>query len=100
MDYNNISAKFKEAETEKDEEKLKILEKKMLLHQERITEITSHILKVYPLKTHSNEQVNNIKKRSLLGFNGMFAVESIEAMKLYYEEFKKQQENLPEKKRD
>ena len=98
VDYNNISAKFKEAETEKDEEKLKILEKKMLLHQERITEITSHILKVYPLKTHSNEQYN-IKKRSLLGFNGMFAVESIEAAKLYYEEFKKQQENLPEEKR-
>lgn len=98
VDYNNISAKFKEAETEKDEEKLKILEKKMLLHQDRITEITSHILKVYPIKTHSNEQYN-IKKRSLLGFNGMFAVESIEAAKLYYEEIKKQQENLPEEKR-
>lgn len=98
VDYNNINIKFKEAETEKDDNKLKVLEKKMLLHPERISEIVKYILEVYPIKTHKNEQYN-IKKRNLSGFNALFAVESIEAAKLYYEEIKRQQEILPEEKR-
>lgn len=98
VDYNNINIKFKEAETEKDDNKLKALEKKMLLHPERISEIVKYILEVYPIKTHKNEQYN-IKKRNLSGFNALFAVESIEAAKLYYEEIKRQQAILPEEKR-
>jgi len=98
VDYNNITPKFKEIEMETDEEKLKKLEKKMLMHPERITEITKYILKVFDTKTHRNE-FYDLKRRRLNGFNAMFAVQSVEAAKLYYEEFQKQQEALPEEKR-
>ena len=98
VDYNNITPKFKEIEIETDEEKLKKLEKKMLMHPERITEITRYILKVFDTKTHRNE-FYDLKHRRLNGFNVMFAVQSVEAAKLYYEEFQKQQESLPEEKR-
>ncbi len=98
VDYNNISPKFKTAEKEQDENELKKVEKKFLLHPERITEVSKHILKVFDTKTHRNEQYN-LKDRRLNGFNAMFAVQSVEAAKLYYEEFQKQQENLPEEKR-
>ena len=98
VDYNNITPKFKEIEIETDEEKLKKLEKKMLMHPERITEITKYILKVFDTKTHRNE-FYDLKRRRLNGFNAMFAVQSVEAAKLYYEEFQKQQEDLPEEKR-
>ena len=98
VDYNDIRAKFKAAETETDDKKLKELEKRMLLHPERISKIVEYILKVYNTKTHRNEYYN-IKQKQLNGFNAIFAVQSVEAAKLYYEEFQKQQENLPEEKR-
>ena len=98
VDYNNITPKFKEYEMEMDEEKLKKLEKKMLMHPDRISEITKYVLKVFDTKTHRNE-FYDLKHRRLNGFNAMFAVQSVEAAKLYYEEFQKQQEDLPEEKR-
>ena len=98
VDYNNIRPKFKSAESETDEKKIKAIEKKMLLHPERISEITEYILKVYNTKTHRNEQYD-LKHRRLIGFNAMFAVQSVEAAKLYYEEFKKQQRDISEEKR-
>ncbi len=98
VDYNDIRAKFKAAETETDDKKLKELEKRMLLHPERISKIVEYILNVYNTKTHRNEYYN-IKQKRLNGFNAMFAVQSVEAAKLYYEEFQKQQENFPEEKR-
>ena len=98
VDYNDIRAKFKAAETETDDKKLKELEKRMLLHPERISKIVEYILRVYNTKTHRNEYYN-IKQKRLNGFNAIFAVQSVEAAKLYYEEFQKQQENLPEEKR-
>nr|WP_315048357.1 type I restriction endonuclease subunit R [uncultured Leptotrichia sp.] len=98
VDYNDIRAKFKAAETETNDKKLKELEKRMLLHPERISKIVEYILKVYNTKTHRNEYYN-IKQKRLNGFNAMFAVQSVEAAKLYYEEFQKQQKNLPEEKR-
>ena len=98
VDYNDIRPKFKSAESETDEKKIKTIEKKMLLHPERISEITEYILKVYNTKTHRNEQYD-LKHRRLIGFNAMFAVQSVEAAKLYYEEFKKQQRDISEEKR-
>jgi len=98
VDYNNISPKFKDSEMEMDEEKLKKAEKKMLMHPERISEITKYILKVFNTKTYRNE-FYDLKNRRLNGFNAMFAVQSVESAKLYYEEFQKQQEPLPEEKR-
>lgn len=98
VDYNNISAKFKSAETEYDENELKKVETKLLLHPERITEVTQHILKVFDMKTHRNEQYT-IKRKSLNGFNAMFAVQSVDAAKLYYDEFKKLQASVQEDRR-
>ena len=98
VDYNDIRPKFKSAESETDEKKIKAIEKKMLLHSERISEITEYILKVYNTKTHRNEQYD-LKHRRLIGFNAIFAVQSVEAAKLYYEEFKKQQRDISEEKR-
>lgn len=98
VDYNNIVPKFKTAEKEIDEKKLKKLENKMLLHPDRISEITKHILKVFDTKTHRNE-FYDLKNRRINGFNAMFAVQSVDAAKLYYEEFEKQQGALPKEKR-
>ena len=98
VDYNNIKAKFKSAEKEEDENKLKKLENKMLLHPDRISEITKYILKVFDTKTHRNE-FYDLKYRRLNGFNAMFAVQSVDAAKLYYEEFERQQRILPPEKR-
>lgn len=98
VDYNNVSSKFNDAEKETDEKKRKEIEKKMLLHPERIAEVTRHILDVYDMKTHRNEHYS-VKERRLKGFNAMFAVQSIEASKMYYEEFCKQQEALPKEER-
>lgn len=98
VDYNNIVPKFKTAEKEIDEKKLKKLENKMLLHPDRISEITKHILKVFDTKTHRNE-FYDLKNRRLNGFNAMFAVQSVDAAKLYYEEFENQQKDLPIEKR-
>ena len=98
VDYNNISPKFKDSEMEMDEEKLKKAEKKMLMHPERISEITKYILKVFNTKTYRNE-FYDLKNRRLNGFNAMFAVQSVESAKLYYEEFQKIQKYLPEEKR-
>ena len=98
VNYNNIKAKFKSVETEEDEMKLAQIERQLLLHPERISEITKHILRVFDTKTHRNE-FYDVKHRRLNGFNAMFAVQSVEAAKLYYEEFQKQQANLPEDKK-
>ena len=98
IDYNSINPKFKSSEEETDDEKLKVLEKQMLLHPERISEITKYILDNFDMKTYRNTQYT-VKSKRLNGFNAMFAVQSVEAAKMYYEEFQKQQENLPENKK-
>ncbi|MDO4627516.1 MAG: type I restriction endonuclease subunit R [Pasteurellaceae bacterium] len=86
VDYNDVRPQFKEQESEQDEQKLSALENKQaLLHPERIREITQYILKNFRQKTHRLAV-------GAKGFNAMFAVSSVEAAKLYYEEFKKQQE--------
>ena len=97
VDYNNLSPKFKNAENENDIERLKELEG-MLLHKDRISEITRHILEQFDTKTY-RENYRDIRKKRENGFNAMFAVQSIEAAKLYYEEFKRQMQNLSEEKR-
>ena len=98
IDYNSINPRFKSFEEETDDEKLKSLENKMFLHPERITEITKYILDKFDSKTYRNTQYT-VKDKRINGFNAMFAVQSVDAAKMYYEEFKKQQANLPEDKK-
>ena len=80
VDYNDVRPQFKGIETEQDEAKLSAAEnKRLLLHPERIKEISTYILRNFRLKTHRNEGSNK-------GFNAMFAVSSVEAAKCYYQE--------------
>lgn len=87
VDYNNVSPKFKGFESEIDEKKLTAAEnKKALLHPARITEISQYILKNFKIKTHRNHGGN-------AGFNAMFAVNSVDAAKFYYEELNRLQKD-------
>lgn len=80
VDYNDVRPRFKSIETEQDETKLSSSEyKKLLLHPDRIREISQYILQNFCTKTHRKQGTNK-------GFNAMFAVSSVEAAKLYYEE--------------
>ncbi len=79
VDYNDVRPQFKAIETEKDEKKLTAAEnKKALLHPERIREISEYILNSFRQKTHRLHGDNK-------GFNAMFAVNSVDAAKFYYE---------------
>ena len=79
VDYNNVRPCFKSAETETDELKLSAAEnKQLLLHPDRIREVSQYILRNFRIKTH--------RTMGGKGFNAMFAVGSVEAAKLYYEE--------------
>ena len=84
VDYNAVRPQFKSIETEQDELKLKAAENaKLLLHPERIKEVSQYVLQNFRIKTHRS--AGNGK-----GFNAMFAVSSVEAAKLYYEELNRQ----------
>ena len=88
VDYNNVCPRLKAVEQEQDELVLSGADyRKALLHPERIREVTAHVLDRYPKKTH-----RTLGNRE--GFNAMFAVSSVEAAKLYYEELKRQQADL------
>lgn len=85
VDYNDVRPQFKSIETEIDEKKLTAAEnQKAFLHPVRIREISQYILQNYKIKTHRTRGGNT-------GFNAMFAVNSVDAAKLYYEELNKQQ---------
>ena len=91
VDYNAVRPQFKSIETERDELKLKAAENaKLLLHPERIKEVSQYVLQNFRIKTHRS--AGNGK-----GFNAMFAVSSVEAAKLYYEELNKQQRDSDKK---
>lgn len=87
VDYNDVRPQFKAIETEHDEKKLSAAEnRQVLLHPDRIHEITLYILNNFRQKTHRLQA--NAK-----GFNAMFAVSSVDAAKLYYESFKELQKH-------
>lgn len=87
VDYNDVRPQFKSLETETDEIKLTAAEnKRLLLHPDRIKEVSQYILNNFKLKTHRNQGGQK-------GFNAMFAVNSVEAAKLYYEELNNLQQD-------
>ncbi len=82
VDYNDVRPHFKALESEQDEQKLNASEtKQAFLHPERIKEIAQYILDKYRQKTHR-------LLANGTGFNAMFAVNSVEAAKIYYETFR------------
>ncbi|AEC16990.1 Type I restriction and modification enzyme - subunit R C terminal protein [Gallibacterium anatis UMN179] len=89
VDYNDVRPQFKSLEQEQNLEKLSALENKQaLLHPQRLREIAHYILRNFKQKTH---RLNVSGK----GFNAMFAVNSVDAAKLYYEIFKDLQKDSP-----
>ncbi len=91
VDYNAVRPQFRSIETEQDEQKLSAAENaKLLLHPERIKEVSQYVLQNFRIKTHRS--AGNGK-----GFNAMFAVSSVEAAKLYYEELNRQQRDSDKK---
>jgi type I restriction enzyme, R subunit len=85
VDYNDVRPQFKAIETEQDEQKLSAAEnKQVLLHPDRIREISQYILNNFRQKTHRLQAGGK-------GFNALFAVSSVDAAKLYYEAFKQLQ---------
>ncbi|KGQ59303.1 type I restriction endonuclease subunit R [Gallibacterium anatis] len=89
VDYNDVRPQFKSLEQEQNLEKLSALENKQaLLHPQRLREIAQYILRNFKQKTH---RLNVSGK----GFNAMFAVNSVDAAKLYYEVFKDLQKDSP-----
>ncbi|TQR61270.1 type I restriction endonuclease subunit R [Campylobacter troglodytis] len=113
VDYNNLVAKFKEAEQEaglfgyelihdvpdgKNTQKIE-QNKALLNHPERIKEVVSFVLKNFDKKTYRNGNFFTAQNKRILGFNSIFASASIESAKLYYAEFKRQNELLSENER-
>ncbi|MDR0199821.1 MAG: type I restriction endonuclease subunit R [Streptococcaceae bacterium] len=98
VDYQNVKAEYAFAELVPETDNLKNHEKEFLLHPDRISKVVAHIRRVYNQKTHRNEYYDYKKKR-LNGFNAMFAVASVDAAKVYYQEFAKQQRDLPDEKK-
>lgn len=96
VDYNNLLYEYKKAEENAIE--VESEDSRLLLHENRIEKIVEYILENYDKKTHRNENLN-IKQKREKGFNAMFAVESIQMAKKYYNQFKKSQENIPEEER-
>ena len=68
------------------------------MNPKRITAVVSYILEHFDQKTkrHASFQY---KKRRVSGFNSLFATSSIKAARAYYQEFKRQQADLPEARR-
>lgn len=69
-----------------------------LLAPERIHNIVEYILQHFDQKTYRNRSYKLDDKR-VTGFNSILATASIDAAKLYYTEFQRQQDFLPEEKR-
>lgn len=115
IDYINT---FKMKDGIKDKKVSAIDMEKALLAPERIHNNVAYILEHFNQKTYrdtgkffKHKIIENVKEvacskdraagevkatKNLLGFNSIFAVSSIEAAKLYYTEFSKQQKDLPE----
>jgi len=116
VDY--IKTMDKEEDIE-DEEVWDIDRAKAYLARQRITLVTQYILDHFSQKTYRNQKnyslnvLTNVadvagtrnradakedkQKRTVSGFNSIFAVSSVEAAKLYYNEFKEQMKEHPEK---
>ena len=117
IDYVNT---IKEKDGILDKQISAIDREKAMASPERISQVVSYILDHFDQKTkrskfysfrvlddiqkvasskRGNETPEHKTEQKLNGFNAMFAVASIPMAKAYYNEFKKQQENLPEAKR-
>ncbi|EPV9360409.1 type I restriction endonuclease subunit R [Campylobacter upsaliensis] len=66
----------------------------ILLNPTRIEHITRYILEHFTTHTKRNAKSYNLNGKHTLGFNALFAIQSIPMAMRYYEEFKRQQAHL------
>lgn len=92
VDYVNTEPQYVDIEKEQ------IKESDLLHHPDRVTAVTEHILNVFNEKTRRGKSYA-YKKKSVNGFNSMFAVDKIDTAMQYYNEFKKQQASIEENKK-
>ncbi|ECH3611741.1 type I restriction endonuclease subunit R [Campylobacter upsaliensis] len=71
----------------------------ILLNPTRIEHITRYILEHFTTHTKRNAKSYNLNGKHTLGFNALFATQSIPMAMRYYEEFQAQQASLPESQR-
>lgn len=71
---------------------------KIMRDPKYISNIVTYILRNFGKKTKRNSSYQ-VKDQRLHGFNSIFATASIDMAKLYYQEFKRQMQYLPEDKR-
>ncbi|MDR0415623.1 MAG: type I restriction endonuclease subunit R [Prevotellaceae bacterium] len=91
-------ATMREEENITDEKVWDIDREKALASPQRIENIVDYIRRHFDQKTKRNS-FYQLKERRLAGFNSIFATASIDVCKRYYNEFQKQQEDLPEAQR-
>lgn len=89
---------MKAADNIADEQVQDINRESALLDPRRIEEIVQYVLAHYDRKTKRNE-VDSLTQKRIKGYNSIFATASIDAAKLYYSEFQRQQASLPEDRR-
>ncbi|WP_298826751.1 type I restriction endonuclease subunit R [uncultured Capnocytophaga sp.] len=89
VDYNDVRPKFSTLENEQNEEMLSSAKyKQLMMHPQRIQEVSQYILQNFRLKTHRGVGSNK-------GFNAMLAVSSVEAAKSYYQQLNLLQKESP-----
>ncbi|MBP2458918.1 type I restriction enzyme R subunit [Clavibacter michiganensis] len=69
-----------------------------LISRERISQIVAYTLERFDQKTKRGEHYT-LGERRVRGFNALFATASIEAARVYYNQFQMQQEGLPSDRR-
>ncbi len=91
IDYINT---IKTAPNIRDKKVAAIDTERALLAPERIAQVVAYVCEHFDQKTKRSATYKHEGKR-LAGFNSLFATSSIEAAKLYYSEFVRQQKDLP-----
>ena len=97
LDYISTFKKSEQAEND-DKQVEDIDRQKALQDPRRIKNIVNYIIKHFDQKTKRNK-FYKLKEKRLAWFNSIFAVSSIDMAKMYYNEFKKQFEDLPSDKK-
>ncbi|MGK0721926.1 type I restriction endonuclease subunit R [Leucobacter sp. W1478] len=90
IDYINT---IRVADTVKSKQVSAIDTEEALLSPQRVEKVVAYIREHYDQKTRRTERYAHQGKR-LQGFNSLFATASIKAARTYYQEFKKQQQDL------
>ena len=85
---------IREAEDIADEQVAGIDRKAALAAPERVSKIVAYICEHFDQKTVRSEKYK-LKDRRVVGFNSIFAVDSIDMAKRYYAEFKRQLADAP-----